>query len=179
MHKLPTLTLLLFTLAGCHPTMPRERSASPDMFAAADMRIHPIFTQIKDWTSDGQADGIEALLEFNDRFDDPTKAAGQVLFELFDYRPANPDPRGPRLVNPWIGALATVADQKTHWNDTTQTYNFQLAYPQISAGKTYVLTATFETAQGRRYFNSIILTPSSVPAPKEPSVESPATQPAN
>jgi hypothetical protein len=175
MSKIPVLLLALLLIAGCKSLSQRQRAASPDMFDAAGMRIHPIFTQIKDWTGDGAPDGIEALIELTDQFNDPTKAGGQVLFELFAYRERNPDPRGERLANPWIGSLATVADQQAHWNNTTQTYNFQLAFPGISPARTYVLTATFETNTGRRFFDRIILTPS---AEKEPTVGQPGTRPA-
>ena len=58
------------------------------------MRIHPIFTQIADWTHSGKPDGIEAQLEFTDQFGDPTKASGKVLFELFSYQNDSPDRAG-------------------------------------------------------------------------------------
>ena len=38
-----------------------------------------------------------------------------VIFELYDYRPYWPDPRGPRLANPWTASLTTYEDQKAHW----------------------------------------------------------------
>ncbi len=174
------LTFILITLpllaGGCSLSSPSSQTVSAEMFEAAGMRIHPVFTQVKDWNGDGKADGIEALVEITDRFGDPAKASGQVLFELFDYRPRDPDPRGARLANPWIGSLQTVRDQQTHWNNTTQTYNFKLAYPQISTSHSYVLTATFETTSGNRFFNRIILTPTTTGAP---SVAKPTTQPAN
>ncbi len=175
MRKLITITIALL-LAGCGPFEEPDRTASPDMFDAAGMRIHPIFTQVKDWTGDGRPDGIEVLIELTDRFDDPTKASGQVLFELFAYRERHPDPRGQRLVNPWIGSLTTVQDQQAHWNNTTQTYNFQLAWPQVSTAQTYVLTATFETSTGQRFFDRVILTPST---PTESSGGPPSTRPTN
>jgi hypothetical protein len=173
--RLFPLLALLILLAGCDAFSRRERVASPEMFDAAGMRIHPIFTQIKDWTGDGEPDGIEALIEVTDQFGDPAKAGGQVLFELFAYRDRNPDPRGQRLANPWIGALATVQDQQAHWNNTTQTYNFQLAAPRLATDRTYVLTATFETNTGKRFFDRIILTPSA--AEKESAVGQPSTRP--
>jgi hypothetical protein len=121
------------------------------------MRIHPIFTQLKDWTGDGNIDGIEVLLEFQDQFGDPTKAAGTAMFELYDYRVANPEPRGQRLANPWIGSIATLEEQKARWNRTSRTYAFQLAYPQISKFKSYVLTVAFRTNTGERFFDRVVL----------------------
>ena len=54
------------------------------MFAPVAMRVHPIFTDVKDWTGDGRADGIEALVEFEDQFGDPTKASGEKGKQIWD-----------------------------------------------------------------------------------------------
>jgi hypothetical protein len=120
------------------------------------MRIHPIFTQVKDWTGDGQPDGIEALLEFQDQFNDPTKAAGTVIFELYRYDPHRPDSRGERVVNPWVGSLKTLADQQARWNRTSRTYFFQLEYPAVRRDQSYVLVASFDTG-ATRFFDEVIL----------------------
>ncbi len=128
-----------------------------DMFAPTGMRIHPIFTQIVDWNKDGKSDGIEAQLEFQDQFGDPTKASGRVLFELFDYRRNSPDPRGLRVAGPWVGSLATLDEQHERWNTTLRTYRFQLNYPEIRGERSYVLTAIFELAGGGRFFDRVIL----------------------
>lgn len=162
----------LLLVGGCQRFEKPNRPVTPQMFEPTSMRIHPIFTQIRDWNGDGNYDGIEALIELRDGFDDPTKASGTVLFELFAYRPQHPDPRGGRLVNPWIGSLTTTAEQEAHWSGTTQTYNFQLAWPQVDPTRTYVLTATFETTDGKRFFDRTILTPVS----RETDVGNPSTQ---
>src|SRR5690554_6153710 len=65
-------------LAGCNPFDRGGEPAGPEMFDPAAMRIHPVFTQVKDWTGDGQPDGIEALVELTDQFGDPTKGSGKV-----------------------------------------------------------------------------------------------------
>src|SRR5262249_40830310 len=100
-----------------------DESGDTKLFTASSMRLHPIFTQVKDWTGDGKPDGIQAELEFQDQCGDPTKAAGKVIFELFDYRRDSPDPRGDRLVNPWIGSIATLDEQRARWNRTSRTYS--------------------------------------------------------
>ena len=149
--------LLLLCLVGC-ASKPIERdSAEVTMFGPTRMRLHPIFTQVKDWNSSGHPDGVEAEVEFQDQFDDPTKAAGRVMFELFSYRQGYPDSRGERLVNPWVGSLLTLQQQQEHWNRTSRTYSFQLAMPGISTKRTYVLTAMFEHNDGRRFFSRVIL----------------------
>ena len=144
---------------GCQSSAPVARSgADAAMFGPEAMRIHPIFTQVKDWTGDGEADGIEVLIEFQDTFGDPTKALGRAIFELYEYRRDKPDPRGVRLANPWIGSLQTVDEQRQRWNRASRTYSFQLSYPEIESSS-YVLTAIFELSSGGRYFDRIIVTP--------------------
>jgi hypothetical protein len=159
MRKLLPLFLLIASVAGCQggdaPFMRSEADAQ--LFGPVSMRLHPIFTQIKDWTGDGRPDGVEALIELQDQFGDPTKASGRVVFELFDYQPYNPERRGERVANPWIGYLETLDEQRDRWNRTSRTYSFQLALDQIRANNTYVLTAEFQLSGGGRFFDRVIL----------------------
>jgi hypothetical protein len=164
-------------LAGC-ATPPAAATSDAGMFAPVAMRIHPIFSDVKDWTGDERPDGIEALLEFEDQFGDPTKAAGNVIFELFTYRPNNPDRRGERIINPWLGSLRTLADQQARWNRTSRTYLFQLKYPDVREDVNYVLAATFDTGQ-TRFFDQLILQaspPTRVPAPATAPTTAPTTR---
>jgi hypothetical protein len=143
--------------AGCETDrVGPAATTQPDLFAATEMNVHPIFTQIADWTHSGKPDGIEAQLEFTDQFGDPTKASGKVLFELFGYRKDSPDPRGRRLGR-WVGSLVTPDEQRERWNTTLRTYRFQLDFPGISTELPYVLTAIFEPTTGGRFFSRIIL----------------------
>jgi hypothetical protein len=170
-----TLPLVASSCATPEP-YPRDEDDAR-LFGPAAMRVHPIFTQVKDWTGDGKSDGIEALVELQDQFGDPTKASGRILFELFDYRAYDPEPRGARLAY-WNADLGTLEDQRQRWNRTSRTYGFTLAYDSIRDDKPYVLAATFELSGGGRFFDRIILEPK---APKErPGVSSPSeptTQP--
>jgi len=159
------VVLIPAALSGCRPaTHPAART--PDealLFGPRGMRVHPIFSQVKDWTGDGKPDGVEALLEFEDAFGDPTKAAGTVVFELFDYRPYNPDPRGDRLASAWIGSLRTLDEQRARWNRTSRTYAFQLQYPEVRFERNYVLTAAFDRGPVRAGAG-----PGGAPAPDTP-----------
>jgi hypothetical protein len=151
------LLIGLSFVCGCCPSGPVPRtSAAAAMFAPVSMRIHPIFSGINDWTGDDKPDGLEANLEFEDQFSDPTKAAGTIVFELFSYRQYEPDSRGERLVNPWVGSLKTLAEQQARWNRTSRTYVFQLEYPAVRADRDYVLTATFDEG-ATRFFDRIII----------------------
>lgn len=174
----PIFSLLAICLiAGCYqPSIEPQTPSDTALFNANSMRIHPIFTQLKTWTGTEKPDGIEALIEFQDQFGDPTKAGGTVMFELFDYRQANPEPRGTRLANPWIGSIATLDEQRGRWNRTSRTYTFQLAYPQADPYKSYVLTALFRSNSGTRFFDRIILP--GLEEPKHASTQ-PTTQPAD
>lgn len=176
------LTLVLLTaaiLVGCG--QPYIDDPTPDekaLFGPSDMRVHPIFTEAKDWDGDGRLDGIEVLLEFQDQFGDPTKAAGTVMFELYNFRQATPDPRGRRLVNPWVGSILTEAEQRARWNRTSRTYTFQLAYPRINANETYVLTASFRSSTEGRFFDEVVLPPQEEPlVPPSIPTTAPTTQP--
>jgi hypothetical protein len=169
--------VVLWTVLGCETPKPYPRSPTDvTLFGPAAMRIHPIFTQVKDWTGDGQPDGIEALVELQDQFGDPTKASGTVVFELFEYRAYDPEIRGERLTNPWIGDLSSIDAQRDRWNRTSRTYGFQLAYPQVREDRPYVLTATFELSSGGRYFDRMILE-AKEPRVVEPARTEPSTQP--
>jgi hypothetical protein len=155
-RRLVILSLFLVAVGCSSSRKPGEGDA---MFGPISMRIHPIFTQVKDWTGDGKPDGIEALIEFSDRFEDPTKASGRIIFHLHEYRRDFPDPRG-KLVSelPWIGEVQTLAQQKEHWSRTSGTYSFRLAYAQVASDKDYVLAAMFERTGGGRFFDKIVLT---------------------
>ncbi len=143
--------------AGCAPPATPGPAASVAMFVPQDMRIHPIFTRVADLNGTGKPDGVEAQLEFSDPFGDPTKASGQVLFELFEYR-RQPPYTGRRVGGPWVASLATPADQRDKWVKTLRTYRFPLAYPAVSPSLDYVLTATFELTGGGRFSKMVVLT---------------------
>jgi len=157
--RLLTLGLLLALIAGCAQTLvfapPSSSSSSSDpndLFGPEAMRLHPIFTQVKDWTGTGKPDGVEAVLEFRDRFGDSTKASGAVIFELFGYREGFADHRGGRVGQPWAASLASPDAQKTHWRTEIGAYDFLLSAENVSVNGDYILTATFEPPSGKRLF---------------------------
>jgi hypothetical protein len=143
---------------SCNEPQPKGGAADAKMFGPVSMRIHPTFTRIKDWNGDKAPDGIDALLELQDQFGEPTRATGRVIFELFEYRRNFPNPAGKRLFNPWVTSLVTVEDQSARWNRALRAYSFQLVVPQIQPHRTYVLTASFEL-EGGRLFDRLILEP--------------------
>jgi len=167
------ILMLAAMLGGCNTPHGQPRTIEEEtMFGPSAMRIHPIFTRFKDWSGDGIIDGIEALIEFQDEFGDPTKATGKVIFELFEYRPDEPDTKGDRVLN-WNGSLAGEGEQRERWNRTSRSYSFQLVCDEVPTNRTYVLAATFEFAGGGRFFDRVILEPQK----QEPKRAQPTTLP--
>lgn len=150
-----------------------------DLFAPVAMRIHPVFTQLKDTSGDGKPDGVEALVQLTDAFGDTTKGAGTVVLELFDYRRNFPDPRGERLAPPAVVALLTVDDQRRYWRRVGAAYALPLPYPQVSPKGYYVVTTTFTPAAGGdRMFDRIVLVPAGARDGQQEPADDPTTRPA-
>lgn len=169
---------------GCSssPTPPVRTPADANFFTPASMHLSPVFTKIADFDGDGQPDGVEAVVELQDRFGDPVKAAGRILFQVYDYRPVNPDPRGDRVAGPFEGRVDSVQDQRNRWSRVSRAYIFQLAFPNPKLDNNYVLEAQFESTNGSRLFDVLTLEgekkqpgPASGPAP----IGGPATSPAS
>lgn len=171
------LVLALFMLVsgplGCASQPQWEPATRQDLFQPSAMRIHPVFTQLRNWSGGNNPDGIEVLIEFQDQFGDPVKSSGNVVFEIYQYRPGYPDPRGRRLVNPYLVSIDNIAAQRDHWNRTSRCYSFQLACPNINPRLTYVLTASFESWDGKRFNDTLVIEP----PPREKPAPTPATRP--
>lgn len=165
------LPLLLSALASCETKYPPSE-ADARLFGAKSMRIHPTFTRVKDWTGDGKPDGIEAVVELQDEFGEPTRGTGSLMFELYTYQPTHPDPRGRRVPEVWVRPIMNRQEQVAHWSRALRAYSFRIPF---DPGRTrYVLAATFERPNDQgRLFDQIVLEP---PAPERNI--SPATAPA-
>jgi len=171
-----TVSLCAVFMSGCG-SLDSPATPTPAEFGPAGMRVHPVFTRFKDWTSDGEPDGIEAMLEFKDSFGDPTKASGRVLFELYSFVPNQPDPRGRRVANPWMGALQSTEDQQDRWNRASRSYTFPLELPRPDPSVDYVLTAQYDSPDGRRYFDRFILEARRDNFPRRSGATQPTTPP--
>jgi len=174
----------LLAIGGCSSEYkPAARTpANPHIFDATGMRLHPVFTKVSDFDGDGQLDGIEAVVQFQDQFGDPTKAVGRLVFDIYQFRPYSPDPRGEHVAGPFEGRLDSLQDQRARWNNATGAYIFQLADPDVKATADYTVTATFEPLTGGRFSDTDVIegdhsnrkNATSQPAP----LPSPASQPA-
>jgi hypothetical protein len=156
----PLALLILPAMLGCSSSAaaPPRTAEENQLFGPVSMKLDT-FSKVKSWDGTSAPNGIEALVEFDDRFGDRTKAAGTILFELYDYRPYWPDPRGPRLANPWTASLRTYDEQKAHWETASGAYIFRLAFEQALWDHSYVLTAEYQSASGTRLFSRIVLRP--------------------
>ena len=115
----------------------------PAMFEPTQMRINPTFTRFRSVDGEGSAQGIEADVELRDPFDDATKGAGAIYFELFEYVPQGADARGPRLGEPARYDLSTIGAQQRHWQNIVRTYRFDLPWQGVDPTQRYVLSATY------------------------------------
>jgi hypothetical protein len=162
--RLCCLSLILAPgiLAGCDSS---PKIAREEAFGPSKVRIHPTFTQVKDWNGDGGVDGVEAVVELLDSFDEPTKASGTMLFQLSEYKPADPNPADRQLADPWRLPIETRDQQVAHWNTALRAYTFQLPRAKLDRGRTFVLDVTFETAGGvdkpggGRLFDRLVIEP--------------------
>ena len=171
------LIAISLAVVGCEGGDAHPRSTlDQKMFGPAAIRIHPTFTQVRDWAGGGKPDGIEATLEVQDQLGEPTRSTGRVMFELHRYDDQSPQVRGRRVAGPWISYLNSKDQQQEHWNSALRAYTFQLHYPQIRTRDYYVLTAQFDLNQDRaatgsnhasttapagRLFDQLILLPQS------------------
>ncbi len=148
--------VLALTAWGCQGNSIGRSASDDEMFGPQSMRLHPTFTEIKDWTGDNKPDGIEAVIELQDQFGDTTRATGKVIFELYAYRYSAPDPKGERVGGPWVGSLLTRDEQIANWNSAIRGYSFELAQPNLSRERNYVLTAEFDLG-GHRLFDQVVI----------------------
>ena len=152
------LPALLLLAGGCPPRGSFQRG---EMFGPASVRIHPTFTQWKDWTGDGRPDGIEAVVELLDQFGEPTRATGRAMFEVYEYRREFPEPRGRRVGGPWHQPLFTREEQEAHWNRAVRAYNVRLPM-NVPDKRLTVVAVSFNVGEGEataqgRLFDELIL----------------------
>ena len=171
------VALCLAVACGCQKSGYTRSAADAEMFGAQAVRIHPTFTRTKDWTGDGKPDGVEAVLELQDEFGEPTRATGRAMFEIYQYRPYHPDPRGRRVEAVWDWPLTTRQQQVEHWSRALRAYSFKIPYDP--GNHTVVLAATFDLNGDKpRLFDQIILEPSGRTAPPPGAEEEgPQTRP--
>jgi hypothetical protein len=139
--SLATLAVIAGGTGGCDSS---PKVARDDAFGPSKVRLHPTFTQVKDWTGDGKPDGVEAVVELLDSFGEPTRGSGKFLFDLSDYRSADADATGGRVAGPWVVSLQTRDEQLAHWNTALRAYTFQLPQAKLRSSVAYVLDVSYD-----------------------------------
>ena len=150
------LALVGFGCSGS-PTPPVRTPAEAQFFKPASMHLSSAFTKVTDFDGDGAPDGVEAVVELQDRFGDATKAAGRIVFQVYAYKPVNPDTRGIPIAGPFEGRVDSIQDQRNRWSRVNRAYIFQLAFPNAALDHDYVVDAMFESTDGKRLFDRMTI----------------------
>lgn len=145
-------SLIVASLAGCDGQPAGRQSVPPpvDLLLPREIRIHS-FTTAKVFEEDGSK-GIEVHIEARDAFGDPTKAFGDYRFELYEFRPQHPQPKGAMLAS-WTEKLGDPKDNALHWRRVSRTYVFNLRYDRpMPPGRKFILEATYSSPFTDRLF---------------------------
>jgi hypothetical protein len=138
--------------AASQPAAARRVPAPLDLLLPKAIRIHP-FTAMRVLEEAGGVTGVDARVEALDGYGDSGKAFGKFRFELYSFRPNNPDPKGERL-GVWSADVEKPRVNRDHWNKVHRTYQFKLRWGQpIPAGQRFVLLAVFESRFTGRLFD--------------------------
>ena len=152
------LTVLVLALAGCNTQSVNSPSATTadvteplNLLLPSEIQIHP-FTGTRSFDRAGGVNGIDVRTKLIDGFGDTTKGFGDFRFEMYQFRPNSPDPRGPRI-STWQISLMSAKDNLGHWDNITRTYEFKLQWDKpIPVGQRFVLVAVFDSPYTERLF---------------------------
>lgn len=163
--KFTSMILLItaFAVGGCQrgAISQTEGSASAEQlvgyYSPRTIKILP-FTKPRSF--DNKSDipsGIAVSLRPLDAMNDPVKAYGTFMFELYSYQPASSDRRG-KWIQTWTQPIQNLDDQRKFWERVTSTYEFQLdwAGSPIPPQKKYVLVASFQAPGSERLFDEYV-----------------------
>ena len=144
--------LLTAAAAGCVRKLPNNSTEIAPLLTADKVALHS-FSSPKDWDDDGILDGIETHVEAIDHFGDPCKTLGNLMFELYTFREAVPEPKGRRL-GVWEASMADLREHQSHWQRISRTYRFDLqTVKPVPLRRKYILTVTMTLSDGRRLFD--------------------------
>ncbi|MDY7009215.1 MAG: hypothetical protein SVV80_00475 [Planctomycetota bacterium] len=122
-----------------------------DTLLPKQIRIHP-FTGMSVFSEKGDIRGIDVRIEAIDAYGDANKAFGQFRFELYQFKPNSPDPRGVRLAV-WNESIEDFKSNRRHWNSIARIYQFKLAWNRpTSVGQKFVLAVVFQSRFTERLF---------------------------
>ncbi|MCH8854209.1 MAG: hypothetical protein IID41_16395 [Planctomycetes bacterium] len=135
-----------------------ERQALLEGIAAHAIEIVAPFTKPASFDDDALPDGISVVLSAVDKQGERIKITGQIVFELYTYRPASADPKGEQLQT-WQLELAGDRDQRTYWHHTTRMYEFPLQVKRDTwpGGTKFVLLARYSNPWNEHLQDQAIL----------------------
>ena len=161
--KVSLMICLVLPIVGCqkYERWFKKNDNPVPGFYVARAHLNPSFTHVDlDDKNQGKAPWIEAYVELKDQFDDPLKALGQFRFELFRYRPAAADSRGPRFTDNGIQDidLTQIEVNQQYWDTTTRNYRFKLTMPELPPNqKQFILQITFTDQTKTRFEDTITI----------------------
>jgi len=160
-HVFAAVTLSAVLTTGCNGSFsfwPRHTPAIEETIPEPintllpkQIRIHP-FTGMRVFSEKGDIRGVGVHIEAIDAYGDANKAFGQFRFELYQFQPNSPDPKGARLAV-WNESVEDFGSNRRHWNSISRTYQFKLAWNhQVSAEQKFVLVVIFQSRFTERLF---------------------------
>jgi len=124
------------------------------------IEIVEAFTRWVDLKPQAGIDGIEVYVQPQSFAGEPIRASGAMLVELYAFKKASGDPKGPR-VEFWSIPLETEADQEAHWNRATEMYQFRLelspSAPPLTPGDRFILLVTHNSPLGGHQSDEMVL----------------------
>ncbi|HWL92240.1 MAG TPA: hypothetical protein VNT79_01785 [Phycisphaerae bacterium] len=153
------LAMTLWTGSGCKRGAVSEVNGTTaeelaGFYSPRDIKVLP-FTKPRSFDmKDDIPDGIAVSLRPLDAMNDPIKAYGTFMFELYAYRPASGDRKG-QWLQTWTQPVLDLDDQKKFWERVTSTYEFQLTWEgqPLQPQQKYLLVASFQAPGSDRLFD--------------------------
>lgn len=150
---MPSTLLVVAGCAGAHGTLNHGgQTAMLELLMPSRIEIVEPFTGVKSFDQDATPDGIELLLQAVNSLDNPgLMIAGHVRVELYEFVGGSADHKG-RKLDQWDVDLVTADDQRRHWNQVTQMYEFRLAAnpATIPPVERFVLAVSFRSPLGQQ-----------------------------
>ncbi len=142
---------MIFSKPGAQPPAAEVVPEPINTLLPTQIRIHP-FTGMRVLSEKGNIKGIDVRIEAIDAFGDTNKAFGQFRFELYQFKPNSPDPKGARLAV-WNENVEDFESNRRHWSSIARTYQFKLAWNHpIPVGQKFVLVTVFQSRFTERLF---------------------------
>lgn len=137
---------------GIKPPAGERPVPSPiDTMLPWSINIHPL-SGTRAFDDPAGAQGIEARIEARDVYGDTTKAFGDFRFELYEFVPNSPKPKGRRLAM-WSESVVQPEANLRHWDSINRWYVFKLqCYEPLPPGKQFVLSVVFSSPFTQRLF---------------------------